>query len=85
MGAVVLIDIMHLHSDDPEAPDNMAIMCRGLLDPESSCEHEIAIAALFAKKVEEIQQEVIQEAAQAFADQGYSMSDKKEDTGEKLH
>ena len=85
MGAVVIIDIIHMHNEDPEAPDNMAIMARGLLDPESSCEHEIAIATLFVKKVGEIQGEVIQEAAKAFVDQGFSMSDEKEDTGETVH
>ena len=85
MGAVVLIDIMHLHSDDPEKPDNMALMFRALLDPEQSCEHEIAIAALLVKKLNEIQGDVVVEAARLFIEQNISMSDEKEDTGETLH
>jgi len=73
VGTVLQIDIIHV---DPEKKDhakvtvqgNMIIVSRILLEPESSCEHEILVAHKIMEALNNIHKEVISDTQKAFED-----------------
>lgn len=70
MGTVLHIDIVHVHPDreeeDPTVIGNMVIMARILLEPESSCEHEIMVAHHLMGELDKLQKSAIESAQKAF-------------------
>jgi hypothetical protein len=85
MGTVLMIDIIHVNSktdDDLKSNPKLAIIARILLEPDSSCEHEIVVAQELMGRLDKIQKEAIEAAINVVVDKHEPES---EDTGETFH
>jgi hypothetical protein len=89
MGTVLQLDILHLDPDGKQVDEkdselkesNMAVMARILLEPETSCEHEILVAHEIMTRLDSVQREAIKAAMDAIN----SSSSEEPDQGEIVH